>query len=331
MDFRTPVTITPMPFRLSLASPVLTLGSCFAKTMGERLRENKFNASVNPLGTVYNPVSLARLLDLSRQPHLLSPDRLVQTEGRWRHYDFHSCFAADTPEELLAAITRTVQQTGGFLQTAQCLALTLGTSVAYRLRADGQVVANCHKAPAALFDKSMLRLDEIVSALEASLSAWLSANPSLRIILTVSPVRHVKDTLPVNSASKSLLRVACHLLAERSPRMGYFPAYEIMLDDLRDYRFYEADMIHPTEVAETYIWERFAEACFDEEAKRFLLEWTRIRRDLAHRPFAAHSAAHRRFLAGLEQKLLRLAAQTDVTEELGCVRRQLATPDENAM
>ncbi|MCU0355551.1 MAG: GSCFA domain-containing protein [Cytophagales bacterium] len=327
MDFRTPVTVVPMPFRLSHTSPILTLGSCFADAMGERLVENKFNALVNPFGTVFNPVSIARLLDLAHQPRMVAPGRMVETESRWRHYDFHSMLTGDSPEELLAKIDQKLLKTADFLQTAHCLVLTLGTSVVYRLRADGQVVANCHKAPAVLFDKGMLTLDEAVSALEAALSAWLAANPSLRIILTVSPVRHVKDTLPTNSVSKALLRVACHLLAERNPRIAYFPAYEIMLDDLRDYRFYEDDMIHPTKLAETYIWEQFAEACFDEETRRFLPEWEKIKRDLMHRPFAAQSVAYRHFLTNLEQKLVDMSARVNVAMELSFVQSQLATPN----
>jgi len=323
MEFRTPVTLTPAGFSLSLQSPLLTMGSCFAEVMGDRLQQNKFPVIVNPFGTVFNPVSLARLLRLSLGSEAVSDTRLVVVEQQWYHYDFHSRFAAATAENLMADIHQTISQVTAFLATAHCLVLTLGTATVYRLRNDQQVVANCHKVPAGLFEKSMLSWGEVLTPLEILFSKLFSHYPSLQIILTVSPVRHIKDTLVTNGASKSLLRAACHQLAAQFTNVSYFPAYEIMLDDLRDYRFYKADMIHPSGVAEDYIWQIFTQTYLDIPARQFLQTWAKIKQSLAHRPFHKNTVSYQIFLNKLAQQLSALQHQADVSAEIAEVRNQL--------
>ena len=296
MEFRTPVPVSPSARKITLHTPVLAVGSCFAEVMGEKLAAHKFNVLINPFGVIFNPLSLGGLLGKALAGTPADREGLVLTREGWRHYDFHSRLGAPDAEALLAQTDAALAATGRFLAVAGWLLLTLGTAFAYRRRDNGAVVANCHKVPNTAFTKELLPLETIVAALDDLLARLAGRYPDLRVLLTVSPVRHTRDTLVLNAVSKSLLRVACHTLAEKHLHVQYFPAYEIMLDDLRDYRFYQPDMIHPSEVAEAYIWQKLAEAYFDEQTLRFTREWAKLRQALGHRPFNPHTEAHRDFL-----------------------------------
>ena len=323
--FRTELTIAPQERLLPRTARVLMVGSCFADSIGERLRLNKVNALVNPFGTVFQPLALAQLLRAAAGEAQDWQQHVVEARGRWQSYDFHSTVGAESPVELLQTIQATVSQVGDFVRTADAVVLTLGTAWAYRLRETGELVSNLHKLPASLFEKELLTADEIVNALAEVHALLRRLNPDIRIVLTVSPVRHIKDTLPLNAVSKSVLRVACHYLSELLPNVSYFPAYELLTDDLRDYRFYAADMLHPSEVAEDYIWERFARAYFDADFGRFRKEWAAVRQSLGHRPLHIGAPEHRTFLDQTRERLERLASQgVDVRPELRDVHRQLA-------
>jgi hypothetical protein len=323
--FRTELTIAPQERLLPRTARVLTVGSCFADSIGERLRLNKVNALVNPFGTVFQPLALAQLLRAAAGEAQDWQQHVVEARGRWQSYDFHSTIGAESPVELLQTIQEKVRQVGEFVRSADAVVLTLGTAWAYRLRETGELVSNLHKLPASLFDKELLTADEIVNALAEVHALLRRLNPNIRIVLTVSPVRHLKDTLPLNAVSKSVLRVACHYLSELLPNVSYFPAYELLTDDLRDYRFYAADMLHPSEAAEDYIWERFARAYFDADFGRFRKEWAAVRQSLGHRPLHIGAPEHRTFLDQTRERLERLTAQgVDVRQELRDVQRQLA-------
>jgi hypothetical protein len=323
--FRTELTIAPQERLLPRTARVLTVGSCFADSIGERLRLNKVNTLVNPFGTVFQPLALAQLLRAAAGEEQDWQQHVVEARGRWQSYDFHSTIGAESPVELLQTIQETVRRVGDFVRTADTVVLTLGTAWAYRLRATGELVSNLHKLPASLFEKELLTADEIVNGLAEVHALLRRANPSIHIVLTVSPVRHIKDTLPLNAVSKSVLRVACHYLSELLPNVSYFPAYELLTDDLRDYRFYAADMLHPSEVAEDYIWERFARAYFDADFGRFRKEWAAVRQSLGHRPLHPGAPEHRTFLDQTRERLERMTAQgVDVRQELRDVQRQLA-------
>jgi hypothetical protein len=323
--FRTELTIAPQERLLPRTARVLTVGSCFADSIGERLRLNKVNTLVNPFGTVFQPLALAQLLRAAAGEEQDWQQHVVEARGRWQSYDFHSTIGAESPVELLQTIQETVRRVGDFVRTADVVVLTLGTAWAYRLRETGELVSNLHKLPAGLFEKELLTADEIVNSLAEVHALLRRMNPEIRIILTVSPVRHIKDTLPLNAVSKSVLRVACHYLSELLPNVSYFPAYELLTDDLRDYRFYAADMLHPSEVAEDYIWERFARAYFDADFGRFRKEWAAVRQSLGHRPLHIGAPEHRTFLDQTRERLERLTAQgVDVRQELRDVQRQLA-------
>jgi len=323
--FRTELMITPQAQPLARTARVLTVGSCFAESLGERLRQHKVAALVNPFGTVFQPLALAQLLRAAAGEAQDWQQHLVEARGRWQSYDFHGTIGAESPVELLQLIETTVRQVGDFVRTADVLVLTLGTAWAYRLRETGELVNNLHKMPAALFEKELLTADEVVNALAEIHASLRRLNPELRIVLTVSPVRHLKDTLPLNAVSKSVLRVACHYLSELLPGVSYFPAYELLTDDLRDYRFYAADMLHPSDVAQDYIWERFARAYFDADFGRFRKEWEAVRQALGHRPLHPGAPEHRAFLDQTAERLARLTGQgVDVRTEARDVQRQLA-------
>ena len=323
--FRTELTIAPQERQLSRSARVLTLGSCFADSIGQRLQLNKVTTLVNPFGTVFQPLALAQLLRAATGEAQDWQQHLVEARGRWQSYDFHGSVGADSPVELLQLIQQKVQQVSDFVRSADSVVLTLGTAWAYRLHETGELTSNLHKMPASLFDKELLTADEIVNALAEVHAALRRVNPRIRIVLTVSPVRHLKDTLPLNAVSKSVLRVACHYLSELLPGVSYFPAYELLTDDLRDYRYYGADMLHPTEVAEDYVWDKFARAYFDVDFGHFRKEWAAVRQSLGHRPLHPGAPEHRYFLDQTRERLERLAGQgADVRQELREVQRQLA-------
>ncbi|WP_151085759.1 GSCFA domain-containing protein [Hymenobacter baengnokdamensis] len=323
--FRTELTIAPQERQLARTARVLTVGSCFADSIGERLRLNKVTTLVNPFGTVFQPLALAQLLRAAAGEAQDWQQHVVEARGRWQSYDFHSTIGAESPVELLQTIQETVRRVGDFVQTADTVLLTLGTAWAYRLRETGELVSNLHKLPAALFEKELLTADEIVNGLAEVHALLRRINPAIRIVLTVSPVRHIKDTLPLNAVSKSVLRVACHYLSELLPGVSYFPAYELLNDELRDYRFYGTDMLHPSEVAEDYIWDKFARAYFDADFGRFRKEWAAVRQSLGHRPLHLGAPEHRTFLDQTRERLERLSGQgVDVRQELRDVQRQLA-------
>lgn len=324
MQFHTELSPESLPHRLGLKSRIVTLGSCFAEVMGRRLAEYKLTVLNNPFGTIFNPVSLAKLLTMALNGTQPDENRYLERDGIWFHYDFHSSLWANSQQELRHRLTATLAQTADAIRQADFLLLTLGSAVVYRHIETGKVVANCHKMPGALFEKYLYQYEHLQDDLRRLAKTLHKANPKLKVVLTVSPVRHTRDTLPLNQVSKSTLRVAAHELTVWNNWMSYFPAYELMVDDLRDYRFYEADLIHPNSQAHDYIFGKFAECAFDAELRGFISEWQSISKSLAHRPlYNDHGAAHRQFLNKLLEQLETLATRVDVSAELAEVRSRL--------
>lgn len=322
-SFRTELTILPQTQKLSLQSKVLTAGSCFAEVMGNKLAHYKVNSLVNPFGTIFNPISLFKLLEASLQTEWEFTGPLVQRDGIWFAYDLHSSYSAVSEAELRNQIQTEIKHIADFLSQTDILILTFGTAVSYVHKESQYLVANCHKIPQKKFDKKLLTLSEITNAFQAVYQKLKTINPKFQIIVTVSPVRHLKETLELNSVSKSMLRVACHQLVSQFPDVTYFPAYEIMLDDLRDYRFYKPDMIHPSEVAENYIWEKFKETYFDAEFNNFTPEWDKITQALQHKPFQPESSAHKSFLRNILAKLEKLQQLINCAAEIERIKNQL--------
>jgi len=322
-SFRTELHLTPQPQPLGLNSRVMTMGSCFADVIGQRMQQYKVITLNNPFGTIYNPLSLCKLLEASLKPKQDFHGELLERDGWWYAYDLHSSLTAPSREALLSLIQSQVQHTHDFLARADLLILTFGTAVGYHHLPSGQLVANCHKVPQREFRKTLLSLIDMQGAFADLLPRLQALRPGLRLLLTVSPVRHLKETLEGNSLSKALLRVLCQELTQAHQGLTYFPAYELLTDDLRDYRFYKADLIHPSEVAEDYIWEKFRDAWFDKAFQSFTLEWDKVRQALAHKPFQPQSPAHRRFLESTLEKLQKLALQADCSPEIAQVKKLL--------
>ena len=338
MQFRTELTPDKLPVPLQLTDRIVTVGSCFAEVMGRRLAEHKLAVLTNPLGTLFNPFSISRLLTVALTGNV--PERpaaavaasdwvddlnagYVQRDGLWFHYDFHSSVWANSREELAELIRVRLAEVGEALRQADMLLLTLGTAVVHYRLDTGREVANCHKMPGTLFGKELSRFSDVQEELSRLLGTLRGHNPDLRVVLTVSPVRHVRDGLTLNSASKSLLRLVCHEVAGTFPNVHYFPAYELMNDDLRDYRFYEADLIHPNAQAHDYIFGKFADSAFSPDLRAFMEEWSAIRRAMQHRPLHGMTAAHRRFLQTLLNRFDSLPVTIDTTAERAEIQRQL--------
>lgn len=324
MMFTTPVHIPVSDHKISLSSPVLAAGSCFAHVIGERLKEHKFNTYVNPFGTIYNPAALFRLIHDAINIAMPSEESYLERDGIFFNYKFHSTLSASSKDELEAHITQAISSTHHYLSSAKHLIITLGTAFSYERLEDQLIVSNCHKMPANTFNKRMLGVEEIVQRFDQLLSAAQAFNPDLQFIFTVSPIRHLRDTLVQNSASKATLRVAADMIQRNHPeKVYYFPSYEVMMDELRDYRFYDADMLHPSKVAEEYIWQKFCDALLDKTTVDFLKKWQRLSKAVRHRPLHSASEAHQKFLKQTIQELQQLSSIVDVHQEIELLEKQL--------
>ncbi len=311
--FRTELHPQKSSEKISLADNLVTLGSCFSEMLGEKLAERKFNITSNPLGILFNPISQHRLLKFALGMESPSNTAIGQN-GICFHPDAHSRIFAASPDQLYQDITARIDRLREFLRNSSWLILTYGTAFVYTR--DGHVVANCHKQPAEIFQKRLLTVREMLQDFEPTYHAMKKEWPQLKIIVTVSPVRHIRDTLVLNNLSKSLLRVFCHEISTQFEDIHYFPSYELLMDDLRDYRFYGADMIHPSEVAENYIFDVFSETYFDDDTIKIIHEWDQLRRALNHRPFHPGSAAHMTFLQNTRKKLVALSEKMELQEEI---------------
>ncbi|HEV7348662.1 GSCFA domain-containing protein [Telluribacter sp.] len=324
LQLRTEVNVPPSPWKLSHQSSILTLGSCFAEVLGTQLLSYKFRVLSNPFGTVFNPVSVVKLLRMSLREELpLMGHFLLNNDGVYLHHDFHSSLWATDSQSLDVLLRTRMGEVKKFLLRADTLVLTLGTAYVYKSIRTEEYVSNCHKVPSSQFRKELLSINEITQELESLLQLLKSHNPALRVVLTVSPVRHTRDTLPLNQVSKSILRVACHTLSEAHEQVTYFPSYEIMIDDLRDYRFYEPDLIHPNEVAQDHIFRTFAESYMEGTTLEFIEEWNSVRRMREHRPQHGPTEAHRKLLLNLAGRLRKLSERVDVQPELREVEQEL--------
>jgi hypothetical protein len=321
--FRTELKIKPSEWQIDFKTPVFTVGSCFSDAIGTRLEINKFPTLINPFGTTYNPISIHKLIHkaLKNEPQE-SHTFLSRGDGHF-NYDFHSSISSHNVAALQNTIIDKIGVAHHFLNTAKFLFITYGTAWVYNRRDTGETVANCHKQPGENFEKILLSQEEVRKSFLDIISALRKFNPDLKIILTLSPVRHLKDTLELNSVSKSLLRTACHELANAYHNVEYFPAYEIMMDDLRDYRFYASDMLHPSKDAEEYIWKKFAERYFTNATVDFIEKWQSILAALNHRPFNVVSAQHQEFLANTLNRLKEVGSIVNVDNEVATIASQI--------
>lgn len=319
-SFRTTIPVQRAPFSIDHTDGLMLAGSCFTEHIGNRLADAKFSARVNPFGIVYNPLSIARCLE-----RLWAADRpfhaaeLFENAGLWRSWEHHSAFAGTTPEDALRRLNEAYSADAAALRQTSRLLLTFGTADVFMLRSTGQVVANNHKMPAAHFDSRRLSAEETTDAICNILEPIHAAQPGLKVVLTVSPVRHLRAGAVANQRSKAVLVLACEAICRRLPFVHYFPAYELLLDDLRDYRFYAADMIHPSEVAVSYIWDHFVETFCSPETRQLMDRIGKIRRAAQHRPFHRDTEDYRKFAEAQRDAIARLKAEQpglDFGEEL---------------
>ena len=294
MQLTTTFPIPEAPILMNHRSKVLTMGSCFAASMGSRLTKLPLEVMSQPLGTLFHPFAISKALSGE-----VSED-LYEQGGYFLHPDYHSVFTSANQDAILSQIRSVSDKVVNFKASADFLILTWGSSFSYFDKHLNKSIANCHKMPADRFEKRLSSVDEIVSDFQSLHSTLPSTT---QIVLTVSPVRHTKDGMQENQVSKSTLRVAADIVSKKFENVHYFPAYEIMLDELRDYRFYEADMIHPNEQAQAYIWEGFISTFFDAELKAISKRWDSIFRTLAHKPHPAKLIDHRRVLEVLLAEL----------------------------
>ena len=303
---------------IHIKDPLYLIGSCFSDEIGQRLLINKFEAISNPFGTIYNPTSIFKLMRGE-----FRPENIIESQGVYYHWDCHGEIAGLSPEELNERFLICQEQSKAFLQKTKWLIITLGTSYIYRLKSTDQVVANCHKVPQKEFAKELLTTESIIEDFNQTMNFLKSINKGLQIIFTVSPVRHVRDGLVENNRSKGILINATQQIVDNYDNCSYFPSYEIMIDELRDYRFYRRDRIHPSEEAVDYIWDRFIKTCFDEESQHFLEEWKKVKSALNHRPFNPKSEAHQYFIKKTLDQLNQLNELVDVSVEKESLEKQL--------
>lgn len=285
----------------------MLLGSCFATEMGERLCAAKFACDVNPYGVLYNPISIATALHEMMQGCRYEAQDLFLHDGCWHSPMHHGAFSDASQEVVLQEINRRLQAAHEALPRLNTLILTWGTAYVYKTRAEGRVVGNCHKLPENHFDRYRLTVDEVVEAYETLFDLLFALNPSLRVLLTVSPIRHLRDGLHANQLSKSVLLLAADVLQQRYPQqVDYFPTYELLLDELRDYRFFAEDMVHPSGTALSIVWQRFTEACLTTESHEVMTACQEVATALAHKPFRPDSEAYKHFLGQIVLKIERL-------------------------
>ena len=291
MKFRTEIEIKPWQKRIEHSDSILSLGSCFATNIAQRLLERKFKVCNSPTGILFNPASIARSLELMSTCYQVSENDVFLSGELYSSYLFHSHFSSTNKQEAIERMQQAINAGNKALSSADYLIITLGTAWVYRLKSTGEVVANCHKQPSANFSRELLSVDEIVEALES-----IHDHCSAELILTISPVRHIGEGMEDNSLSKALLRVAVAEFIKRHPeRTTYFPSFEILIDDLRDYRFYDNDLVHPSTMAIDYVAEKFFEAALSEKAKCRIEDIDRIVRAANHRPQNPNSEQHRAF------------------------------------
>ena len=280
-SYRTEINIQPSAQKIDHSHKIMTIGSCFSQVIGDRLVENKFNVQVNPIGTLFNPISIFKLLNTGP----LDEDGYLENNEMYFHYDLHSDLRAKDRKTLETIAGAKKQTCDAFLNEASWLIITLGTAWVYERTSNNQIVANCHKVHQNEFKKRLLGMKEIVSAFDQLIVKLQKQNSKLKIILTVSPVRHIKDGLAENNLSKSILRVFCDYASQSHYGVFYFPSFEIMMDDLRDYRYFKEDLIHPNLTAESYIWEQFRESYFSETTSNIVNKWSKVFRCFETSPF----------------------------------------------
>ena len=300
--FSTQIDIPHSTVEITYNDRILTLGSCFAENIGTKLQEACFLTFINPFGVMYNPMSVAQGIRYLLSEKEFTATDLFQSGSLWNSLAHSSTFSAVTADEALQKINSRLQAARYFLHETNVMMITLGTAWVFELVDTRKIVSNCHKLPASRFTRRRLSVDEIINEFTEVFGLLRNSYPGLKFIFTVSPIRHWKDGAHENTVSKSTLHLAVDALEKQFDFVHYFPAYEIMMDELRDYRFYASDMLHPSDVAVDYIWQRFGDTYFSSETLNLKKELERLRADLNHRPLHPETEEYRLFQLSVEKK-----------------------------
>lgn len=308
MKFRFEFDIKKLQQLITHKHRLLLMGSCFTENIGEKLESFKFTTLQKPNGILFNPVSVAEALTNYIDDKRFGENDLFYFNEAWHSWQHHSRFSGTTVGEALEKINSSFAQAHLFLKEADCIFITLGSSWTYTLTdkatnaTPGKVAANNHKAPADWFIRKLMTADEVLQVFDNLINRLQSFNPRLQLIFTISPVRHLREGVVENNRSKAVLIQAVHQLVEKFDQAYYFPAYELVIDDLRDYRFYAEDLVHPNYFATQYVWEKLVDACIDEKSKKLMEDIHTINLAFRHKPFNEQSIQHKKFLQSAKEK-----------------------------
>ncbi|MBY0488108.1 MAG: GSCFA domain-containing protein [Flavobacteriaceae bacterium] len=314
MNFTTKIPIEKYQSPIDYNSKIVSLGSCFAENMGAKFDYFKFQNTTNPFGIIFNPVSIEKLLNRIVNKIEFTQNDIFFHNNLWHCFEVHSELSNPNKEDFLNELNRIVQNSNNLITQATNLIITYGTSWVYRNKSSEKIVANCHKVPQNQFDKEILSTEIIQKSIENSINLIQEVNPNCNFIFTISPVRHIKDGFVENQQSKAHLITALQSSIQNIKSADYFPSYEIMMDELRDYRFYADDMLHPSQTAIDYIWIKFFENYVSETEFATMNQVCEIQRSLKHRPFNPNSESHQKFLKNLQQKIAQLQQQSPFFE-----------------
>ncbi|RFS20445.1 GSCFA domain-containing protein [Chitinophaga silvatica] len=306
MQFHLSFPISPLVPGIQHNQQLMLMGSCFAEEVGAQLTDHRFNTIINPNGILFNPLSITRALTSYLDGKLYTESDLFQHQDIWHSWQHHSRFSGLSKEAVLQQINQSQTTAIKAVEKLDWLIITLGSAHAYTLKENSQIVGNCHKVPASNFDKRLLTVEEIVTSLDNVMHRLFFRNRKVNILYTVSPVRYVRDGVVENNLSKAILLQAVHHLVNKFNRLYYFPAYELVIDDLRDYRFYKEDLVHPNEQAIQYVWEHVTKYCISPDSQELIKEIAEIRKAAAHKPFNPESEKHILFLKRYEDKVRKL-------------------------
>ncbi|MBE9467838.1 MAG: GSCFA domain-containing protein [Bacteroidetes bacterium] len=307
--FRTNIEIPKSNSKIAYNSKTIFVGSCFTENIGNKLYELKFPVEINPFGIQYNPKSVKNSLSFLIDKKVFTQDDIHFTNEQWFSFYHHSKFSNSDKEKCLFKINEKIRQAAEFLENADTLFITFGTAWVYQLNETKEIVSNCHKLPANQFNRFLLDVDDIYKDYLILIKRLLELNNKLKIIFTVSPIRHLKDGAVGNQISKSTLILAVNKLKKHFSNVEYFPSYEIMMDDLRDYRFYADDMFHINETAINYIWQKFSETYFDDNTQDLIKKIKKIVKNKNHKPFNPKSQMYKDFLKNNLEQINKLLHQ----------------------
>lgn len=307
--FRTLVQVKPYPVKMNYESEILTFGSCFAENIGTKMLNAYFKTEINPFGVLYNPMSILNSLNDLMCNKRFNIDDLFEYKSLWHSFSHSSIFSNVNSSICIDKINQRIEIAVNFLKNADFLVITFGTAWVFEDKKKGTIVSNCHKLPSEFFQRRRLTVIEIVDGYIELFSKLLELNPALKIVFTVSPIRHWKDGAHENSLSKGILLLAVDQLQRQFQNVFYFPAFEIQMDDLRDYRFYAADMLHPTDMAVDYIWEQFSNAFMSDETLQIKKQLEKLNTDLSHRPLHSESEEFVQFRANIEKRRMSIVSQ----------------------